>query len=274
MADGAALIAELEEITGTVGARYDALIQASQPASRMASGKVAMPAQEDIEDISAALGFADADALAARIRAWESGTLRALRSDAARGAFTAIRPALLSALASAPEPERALARWEQLLANLPSAINLFRLLEARPGLLDLLGRILSIAPTLADALARRADLLDPLIDASAFDLPGTTEELVSAFSRRETGDDYERTLGRVRRKVGELRFLLGVQLIEGRGDPLDIGAALARIAEAALQVLTDAACTEFRARHGTIAGQRTADHRTGQIGRRSADPRL
>ena len=62
-----------------------------------------------------------------------------------------------------------------LLTGLPSAVNLFRLLEARPALLDLLARILSLAPPLADALARRAYLLDPLIDASAFELPPSVE---------------------------------------------------------------------------------------------------
>jgi len=61
---------------------------------------------------------------------------------------------LLAAFAKGPEPERALLRWEQLLTNLPSAVNLFRLLEARPALGELLARILGLAPPLADALAR------------------------------------------------------------------------------------------------------------------------
>lgn len=251
--DGATLLAEVTALTDAVGTRYDALIHASQPASASATAQtVPMPRQEDLDDASTALGFADPQAMAARVASWESGTMRALRSDAAQSAFAAIRPALLVALAAAPEPQRAMARWEQLLGNLPSAINLFRLLEARPALLDLLARILSIAPPLADALARRAYLLDPLIDASAFSLPGSVADLVTSFARRETGDDYERTLDRVRRKVGELRFVLGVQLIEGRSDPLDIGAAMARIAEAALTVLTDAAAAEFSARHGRM----------------------
>jgi glutamate-ammonia-ligase adenylyltransferase len=87
---------------------------------------------------------------------------------------------------------------------------------------------------LADELARRADLLDPLIDASAFDLPGPVEELVAEFRRFEAGDDYERKLDAVRRKVGELRFKLGVQLIEGVNDPVAVGHGLPRIAEPAL----------------------------------------
>ena len=60
------------------------------------------------------------------------------------------------------------------------------------GLLELLARILSLAPPLADALARRADLLDPLIDASAFDLPGSAADF-AAFMRTET-ERYARVI--------------------------------------------------------------------------------
>jgi len=246
MADGAALVRELTDITEAVGARYDALIAASEGESPAVTVHGPMPA-EGIAD----LGFPDPQKVAKRIATWCSGQFRTLRSEPALAAFEAIQPDLLGALANAPDPEQALTRWEQLLGNLPSAINLFHLLEARPALLDLLARILSLAPPLADELARRADLLDPLIDASAFDLPGTVEELIVRFSRFED-DDYERKLDSVRRKVGELRFALGVQLIEGASDPLEIGAALARVAEAAINVLADAALAEFRGSHGAI----------------------
>ncbi|WP_067732295.1 glutamine-synthetase adenylyltransferase, partial [Novosphingobium naphthalenivorans] len=262
--DGQALLTELAAITEAVGERYDALIMANTPTAPGAA--VPMPDQATLVEDLEGLGFADPQAVAQRIEGWQSGRMRALRSDAARHAFEAIRRDLLAALAAAPEPERALSRWEQLLNNLPSAINLFRLLEARPGLLDLLARILSLAPPLADALARRADLLDPLIDASAFDLPGTTDELIALFARFEPGDDYERKLDSVRRKVGELRFKLGVQLIEGANDPLDIGHALARVAEAALVVLTDATAQEFRDAHGVIPGSEMLVLGLGRMG--------
>ena len=249
--NGAALVAELEAITEEVGVRYDRLIaqyaEEGVAAPRAAGG--AALAKE-----LGGLGFADPDGLAARIEGWRSGKLRALRSEAAREAFDAMLLPLLAAFAKAPEPERALLRWEELLTNLPSAVNLFRLLEARPALGQLLARILGLAPPLADALARRADLLDPLIDASAFDLPGSVEDLIVQLSRGEVDDDYERLLGRVRRRVGELRFKLGVQLIEGSRDPMEIGQALSRVAEAALVVLAQAATAEFERVHGKVPG--------------------
>ena len=259
--DGKALVAELADITQAVATRYDALIAAdASSAHRPAASGAALHGE------LARLGFADTEALAARMAGWTSGKLRALRSDAALAAYEAIQPQLLAAFAAAPEPDRALLRWEQLLTNLPSAVNLFRLLEARPGLLLLLARVLSLAPPLADLLARRADLLDPLIDASALDLPGSVAELAASFSAGDTRDDYEAILDRVRRRVGDLRFALGVQLIEGAHDPLDISAALSRVAEATIQVLGQAAWAEFRLAHGAIADSELVVLGLGRMG--------
>ena len=249
---GAALVAELSGISEAVGARYDALL--AQHAAEGAPVQIAAPRGDALVAELAELGFEDPAALAERIAGWRSGKVRALRSEAARAAFDAIRPQLMAAFARGPEPMRGVLRWEQLLAGLPSALGLFRLLEAKPALIGLLARILGLAPPLADALARRADLLDPLIDATAFELPGSIGELADFLSRGEQGDDYQALLGRVRRRVGELRFALGVQLIEQVRDPLDVAAALSRVAEAALVVLVDAARAEFEAAHGRIAG--------------------
>jgi glutamate-ammonia-ligase adenylyltransferase len=257
------LLAEITAITQGVGERYDALI-AANPACQ---GGPALPvSNESLVDNLSRLGFTDAHDLAERIDGWRSGKLRALRSDTARAAFDTIQPALLAALAAAPEPERAFLRWEQLLANLPSAVNLFRLLEARPGLLDLLAHILSLAAPLADALARRADLLDPLIDSSAFDLPGTVDELAALMADGASHDDYQTLLDRVRRVVGDLRFTLGVQLIEAATDPLDISEALSRTAEAAIEVLARATVTEFEKAHGRIPGSELVILGLGRLG--------
>jgi len=261
--DGDALLAEVTRITDAVGERYDALIAANSAPDSAAT----LPTEdENLTERLAQLGFAEADELAERIAGWRSGKLRALRSGAALAAFEAIQPALLAALAAAPEPERAFLRWEQLLANLPSAINLFNLLEARPALLQLLARILSLAPPLADELARRADLLDPLIDSSAFDVPPDVSALVEDFGAGESDDDYQRVLDRVRRRVGELRFALGVQLIEGTTDPLLISEGLCRVAEAAIEVLARATIAEFERAHGRVPGSELVILGLGRLG--------
>ena len=247
LADGKALVEELETITAEVARRYDALLDEGQE-----SGKPPLPSQGDaLAARLAALGFADSAHLAERIAGWTDGTVRSLRSDAARTAFEAVFPALVEALAGAPDPDRAFARWETLLVNLPSAVNLFRLLDARPGLLEQLVGVLTLAPPLADALARRVDLLDALIDTTALDLPGSVDDLAARMV--DGSADYQDKLDRVRRMVGETRFALGVQLIEGAHDPLEIAAALSRTAEAALATCVEAAEAEFARAHGRIA---------------------
>lgn len=249
LAGGEALLAELAAITERVATRYDALLDGPDSAASP------LPLGQDgvVAERLGQLGFSDPVHLAERIEGWSDGRVRALRSEAARAAFEAVFPALLEALAKAPDPDRAVARWETLLINLPSAVNLFRLLEARPGLLEQLIAILTLAPPLADELARRPDLLDALIDTSALDLPGSVEELAARMSLAE-GAGYEELLDRVRRVVGETRFALGVQLIEAAQDPLEIAEALSRTAEAALAVCLKGAEAEFARIHGRIPG--------------------
>ena len=77
-------------------------------------------------------------------------------------------PVLIEAFGKAPDPMRAMNRFDDVVTRLPSGVNFYRLLEARPGLTEHLGTILSHAPALAEQLGRRPQLLDGLIDASAF----------------------------------------------------------------------------------------------------------
>ncbi len=260
-----ALVREIEAITDAVGAKYDALIACQIGDVAPTAPSPTTTGKRLAADLKS-LGFETPDELAARIEGWRSGKLKALRSDAAIAAFDAIQPALLAALARSPEPRRAFNRWEEMLVRLPSAISLFHLLEARPALLDLVAKVLGLAPPLADALAQHADLLDALIDASAFDLPGAADDLAAEFARGEADDDYERLLDRVRRKVGENRFALGVQLLEGITDPLALASAYSRIAEAALGTLVRAAAAEFERAHGRVPGGELVVLGLGRLG--------
>src|SRR3546814_14303601 len=87
-------------------------------------------------------------------------------------------------------------RFEALLASTSSAINLFRLLEARPALFGRLLAILTLAPTLAEELGRRPELLDTLIDHSALDLPGSVEDLSARMRGIGAEPDYDYRLDR------------------------------------------------------------------------------
>lgn len=256
--DAAALLDRLQPHVAAVGAIYDGL------EDEEAKGLPHDPAR--LAEALAAAGFDDAGPAVQRIEKWRGGTLRTLRSPAAREALEAVLPGLVQALGHAPDPHGALNRLDDIVERLPSAINLFRLLEARPALAAQLGTILSHAPTLAHDLARRTELLDGLIDASAHDLPGSVDALAAEFRRGEGGEDYEALLDRVRRQVGERRFALGVQLVTGVQDPLDVARGYARVAEAALVVLADATAAAFAEIHGHVPGSSLALLALGRLG--------
>ncbi|KQN11011.1 bifunctional [glutamine synthetase] adenylyltransferase/[glutamine synthetase]-adenylyl-L-tyrosine phosphorylase [Sphingomonas aurantiaca] len=256
--DAGALLALLAPRVAATGRIYDALDDTVRPA--FSHDPVTLE-----EDLVAA-GFDSPEPARQRIEAWRAGAYPALRSAAAREALEAVLPTLVTAFATAPVPQSALLRLDALLERLPSAINIFRLLEARPGLATLLAAILSHAPTLADDLGRRPTLLDGLIDATAFAPVGDIAALETAMRADDAGSDYQARLDHVRRVVGELRFALGTQIVAGASDPLHVAAGYARVAEAAIGVLAGATIAEFAKAHGTVPGSELVILALGRMG--------
>lgn len=262
--DGGALLALMAEPTRQVAAIYDSI----EPDHGNALSRDPVRLAEEL----AAAGFLPdhvATAIAA-IETWRAGSYPALRSVAARGALEAVLPGLVSAFGEAPDPAAALIRLDRMLARLPSAINLFRLLEARPTLARLLAVILCHAPALAGALGRRPELLDGLIDATALDRPGSLDALSAAMRPHAAGADgeaaYQDVLDHVRRVVGEVRFALGVQLVARARDALDVARDYAQVAEAAIGVLAQATIADFARRHGRVPGSELVVLALGRLG--------
>ena len=191
--------------------------------------------------------------VARRIGTWRSGRYRALRSGAAREALEAMLPQLVEAFATAPDPLRVANRFDQILEALPSALNLFTLLAAQPQLLALLVSVLAHSPRLADDLARRATLIDGLIDASAL---APLPPLAALAARMACDGDasLEEQLDRVRHVTSELRFALGVQIVTAARDPVAVAGDYARLAEAAIDVVTEAVAADFVGVHGRVPG--------------------
>ncbi len=240
---GGELIALLRRPVETAGRIYDALDDGRSAAFPHEAQALA----SRLADI----GFNDGEAAAGRIAVWRAGRYPALRSAAARDALEAVLPVLMPALVAAPDPAAALLRLDMLLERLSSAINILRLLEARPGLAALLATILSHAPPLADALATRPELIDWLIDSSAFE-PLDSVDRLAAEMRTGEARDYQALLDHVRRVIGEKRFALGSQVVAAVADPLDAASGYARLAEAAIEVLAQATVAAFEQVHGSV----------------------
>lgn len=212
------------------------------------------------------LGFPDVDSAVRRISEWRSGRPRSLRSAAATSAFEGMLPALLRAIGRSADPMRALNRLSDVVERLPSGVNLYRLIEARPALATLLARILAHAPALSDQLARRPELLDSLLDSSCFEAPPPASEFAALLEGEMEGRPYDVALDRARRLINDRRFALGVQLIDSRERPLTVGEGYARVAEGAVVALADAAVREFESVHGRFPGAELLILGLGRLG--------
>ena len=257
-ASSAELLDYLRPFVERVGEAFDELAD---------SDDNGLPADPDLlRSELAALGFTDTDTVMLRIGEWRSGRPRSLRSRAARTAFEAMLPALLKAIARSADPNHALNRLSDIVERVSSGVNLYRLLQARPGLSALLARILTHAPVLSDQLSLRPELLDSLLDSSCFDPPPSAEEFARFLDGHVRGHPYDVALDRVRRIVNERRFALGVQLIDLRDDPIAIGEGYARVAEGALLALGTTVVAEFERAHGKFPGAELVILGLGRLG--------
>jgi len=257
-ASSAELLDYLRPSVDRVGAAFDELAD---------SDDNGLPADPDLLRTElATLGFDDSETVMLRIGEWRSGRPRSLRSRAARTAFEAMLPALLKAIARSADPNHALNRLSDIVERVSSGVNLYRLLQARPGLSALLARILTHAPVLSDQLSLRPELLDSLLDSSCFDPPPEAVQFAEFLEGHMRGQPYDVALDRVRRIVNERRFALGVQLIDLRDDPIAIGEGYARVAEGALLALGRTVVAEFEKAHGRFPGAELVILGLGRLG--------
>ncbi|MDC8755778.1 bifunctional [glutamate--ammonia ligase]-adenylyl-L-tyrosine phosphorylase/[glutamate--ammonia-ligase] adenylyltransferase [Erythrobacter sp. sf7] len=260
LADGAALVEELTQLTNRTARIYEELIGAPEAAP------APVAQASDLAHQLAELGFEEPETLAERIEGWRDGRHAAIRSPQAVAAWDRLCPALMKAMAASDDPPRAITRFERILESVPSAITTFRLLAARPHLIDRLVAALTLAPVLADELARKPELLDTLLDRHALDLPGEVPAIAARMRGAAVRDDYEALLDAIRVITGEIRFALGIQLIEGLADPLAIARALSRTAEAALDLAAQATVEEFAAKHGRVPDSELVVLGLGRLG--------
>jgi glutamate-ammonia-ligase adenylyltransferase len=205
----------------------------------------------------AKLGFFNPAFVSQAIRGWHHGRIRAMRSERARELLTLLTPRLLRAFAGAGEPDQAFARFASFFAGLSAGVQVLALLDARPALLDLLARLLTLAPRLADALARRPALLDALIEPR-FGVPLAQE----ASGRRRLdiealmadADSFEAKLNAARRFHREEAFRIGVQVLEGVASASEAGAAQSDLAEACVAAMAQAALIETERQYGVQPG--------------------
>ena len=215
------------------------------------------------------LGFNKPPPVAALLRGWHHGRLRATRSQRAREILTELVPELLRTFGATPHPDTALLRFDQFLSRLPAGVQFFSLFHANPGLLELVAEIMAGAPRLAEQLAQHPALLDPVLTEGFFAAPPERSALAADLDQvLAVARDYEDTLDGLRRWAGERRFQVGVQLLRRALDGRQTGEILADIAETALAALLPAVEAEFARRHGRVPGGALAVIGMGRLGSR------
>ncbi len=265
-----AFAADLTGHLGSVERRYAELFE--QEPSLTGPGNLVFTGAEDDPDTLGTLsrlGFADPAAVAALVRSWHHGRMRATRSQRAREILTELVPELLRIFGSTSHPDEAFRRFDQFLSWLPAGVQLFSLFQANPGLLALVADVMAGAPRLAGQLARRPYLLDAVLTREFFAPPPKQPALATDLRRvLANAVDFADTLDALRRWAGERRFQVGVQMLRRALDGRAAGQALADIAETALAALLPAVEADFARRHGRVPGGAFAAIGMGRLGSR------
>lgn len=258
LVDGEELLASLHGPVRDVAELFDELD--TRPASTVPAAPASLAKRME------AAGFNDGAAGERVVTAWRASAAPTLRSAAAQEALEDVLPALIAGLGQAADPLTALHRLDDVIRRMPSTVGLFRLLGANPSLAKLLADVMAGAPALAEMLADRPQLLDRLLDASAFDAPATADESTERWSQDLADLPYERALDGLRDRVGEERFAIGVQAVLNARPPARLSAGYAAVAETAVRVGLDLATAEFEGRHGRVPGSSLVVLALGRLG--------
>ena len=173
----------------------------------------------------AEMGFARPPPIAARIRAWHHGHVRATRDARARELLTELMPRLLRALADQAEPDAAFARFDEFVSSLPAGVQLFSLFRANPRLLALVADLMGTAPRLAGHLSRHTSLFEAMLAPDFFEPIPAAGALAGELDRTlGRARDLQDALDATRRWAQARQFQIGLQVLLGLVD----GAAAGR----------------------------------------------
>ncbi|CAN5212095.1 bifunctional [glutamine synthetase] adenylyltransferase/[glutamine synthetase]-adenylyl-L-tyrosine phosphorylase [soil metagenome] len=255
----------------TVQRHYAALFKDAEELGTDSGSLVFTGGEDDPETLAtlAGMGFKQPSEISAAIRGWHFGRFAATRSARARERLTELMPELLSALARSGDADQAFLAFDKFLAGLPAGVQLFSLLRSNPNLLDLLATILGTAPKLAHELSRRPKVLDAVLDPGFFGPRPGVEEIERLFdSAMPPGTPLDEVVDRARIVAKEQMFRIGVRILSETVGAEETGAAFSDLAQIVLSKLHPAVGDELAARHGVIAGGRSAIVALGKLGGR------
>jgi glutamate-ammonia-ligase adenylyltransferase len=262
-------VRDLTDIFETVHGHYARLFEKHAPLSEQAGNLVFTGVEDDAETLKTlkGLGFTNPAGVAATVRGWHHGRIRATRSARARERLTELMPLLLKSLGESANPDIAFSRFDRFLGGLPSGVQVFELLFNNPHLLKTIAEIAGTAPRMADHLAKRPALFEALTDPGFLShRPGPQELETSLAAAVALDDGFEATLDACRRWAQDEQFRVSLQLLRGAVDGAEAGRAFAAIASAVIVALKAACRAEMETAHGTIPGGALAVIGLGRLG--------
>ncbi len=203
------------------------------------------------------LGYQAPSDIASAVRDWHRGKRRATRTTQSRALLTEAMPALLQSLAKTPQPDETFRRFDRLLQNTPSGIQLVSLLYQRPDFLARVTSLLSAATAMAETLINSPHLLERLLAMVEHPTPATA--LASDLQHRLEGllpqaRDREEALHLIRQHHAEARYQAGVEILAGRLSLAQSGECFTRIADIAVQHVLNIEYQSFAEQFGEPEG--------------------
>lgn len=197
------------------------------------------------------LGFTDPIKAIDIVNEWRSGRYKALRTERARKFLEKCLGVLLNAFGGTSSPNQALSRFDSFLSTLPAGVQIFALFQANTWLFNLIARIMGNAPFLAEHLARRPHLFDSVLDPGFFQkLPDKESLKISLDFKLQRAKTYEDKLDASRRWTNDMRFGVGVHLLEGLITTNEAGGHWCHIADTVVKALLPVVQNNFEVRNG------------------------
>ena len=262
---------ELKKALETVRAHSARLFEKSEDLGGEQGALVFTGGEDDPETIMTLerMGFRQASEVSATIRGWHFGRYAATRDRRAREALTELMPKLLSTLSRTGDTDRAFIAFDQFMKGLPAGVQLFAMLRANPGLLDLLAQILGTAPRLAEGLSDRPRVLEAVLDPAFFGpLPDLTTLQSALQAMAPATLSLDEVMDRVRVFGREQMFRVGVRVLSETVTAEGAGRGFANVADAAIARLLSATEDDMAGNHGRIPGGNVAVIAMGKLGGR------
>ncbi len=269
-ASAEALEKELRSVLSTVGEHYAALFEGEADLGEGGSLEFTgiQTSPETIATLEA-LGFRDPEKIAARVRAWHHGHVRATRSTRARELLTELMPSILRALQRQPNIDEAFQLFDEFLTNLPMGVQLFSLIRAHPGLLRLLTDLFGAIPRLARYLSAHTDLFEAMLSPDFFEpLPDRAELEAELANRLRDARDLQDVMDMTRRWAHGRQFQAGLHVVRGTSSADEATSMLTELAEMVLELMLRRSREWLEEEHGRIENSQFVILGLGKLGSR------